>query len=108
MSLFDAFRLRPVIGIHRELRRLNDNIEAFMLHAEIPSKRDLLAAQHEAEQESARIDRDPSVLNTPSPAQRAADRLRAQAQARMVIDPEELLAVSEALQNEQDEGDAAW
>lgn len=108
MSLLDAFRLRPVIGIHRELRRLNDSIDALLLHFQIPSKRDVLAAQQEAEQDAARIDRDPSVLDTPSAAQRAADRLRAQAQAGRVIDPEELLAVSEALQNEREEADAAW
>jgi hypothetical protein len=108
VRLLDVFRLRPLIGLHRELRRLNDNVEAVMLHLSILSKRDILNAQKAAEDEAKKIDANPALLNVPSAAQQAAEELRERAKRFDVIEPAELLAVAESLQEEEEMEWTEW
>jgi hypothetical protein len=108
MSLLDAFRLRPIIGIHRELRRLNDSLDAILLHFQIPTKQETLSAIKSAREEADRIEKNPSLLDVPTPAQLAAEELRERAKRHEPIEPAELLRVAEELQEEEEDADAAW
>lgn len=106
MSFLDALRFRPVIGIHRELRRLNDTLDAVMLYLQIPTKAEALARIADAEREMAEAAKKPLDVEL-SPAQRAANDLRARAIAGERVDPEDVIAAARAL-DEEEEPESVW
>lgn len=111
MSILDVFRLRPIIGIHRELRRLNENFEAFLYAQKIMNWRELA----EQRKEAAAADRTDSALRASqwligrSPEERDAEEtsdlmlsvleVRRKQKAGEWVDPEQILAIDREMKD---------
>jgi len=105
----DSFRvMRVFVRMSRDLSSVAATLEAFRLHFDIKSIEERRVEAKLAEDEAAKVEKNPDLLRGPSVLDLALEDLRERKRRGEVIDPEEVLAAAQAIEDDEDASRSVW
>jgi len=105
----DSFRvMRVFVRMSRDLHSVASTLEAFRLHFDIKSVEERRAEAKLAEEEAAKVEKNPDLLRGPSALDLALEDLRERKRRGEMIDPDEILAAAQAIEDDEDTQKSVW
>lgn len=105
----DSFRvMRVFVRMSHDLSSIALTLEAFRLHFDIKSVEERRAETKLAEDEAAKIDKNPELARVPSQLELALEDLRERKRQGQVIDDDEVLAAAQAIEDDEDRSKSVW
>lgn len=105
----DSFRvMRVFVRMSRDIASISSTLEAFRLHFDIKSVEERRAESRLADEEAAKVEKNPDLLRGPSMLDMALDDLRERKRRGEMIDPDEVLAAAQAIEDDEDTRKSVW
>lgn len=108
-SFTDSFRLsRLLVRSAHDLHSIASTLEAFRLHFDIKSVEERRAESKLAEEEAARIEKNPELARVPSQLELALEDLRERKRRGERIEDDEVMAAAQAIEDDEDTRKSVW